>query len=147
MIKTIVFDFDGVLCEYKGWRGHDAIGKPKTKWINAVKRWFEQGHKLKLSTTRLNPYPFGPEKPDADVLNGKALGYVKAWLEEQGIGGFFIEITGYKPFGDYYIDDKAVYVGEPGGLDPDDVETFWEDEEWAAVLPRVGVVERGPLKK
>jgi len=104
----IVFDFDGVLCEYNGWRGHNIIGEPIAEMIDLVKKLHERGHTLKLSTTRLNPYPFGDERPDQDVLLGNAEHYIRVWLKKQGIEECFCEITGYKPYGDYYIDDKAL---------------------------------------
>ena len=111
-MDKIVFDFDGVLCEYHGWRGHDEIGKPIDGMIELVKELYEQGYTLKLSTTRLNPYPFGEnslmEGRDEVVASGKAKEIVMNWLQEQGILHCFKEITGYKPFGEVYIDDRAL---------------------------------------
>lgn len=105
---TICFDFDGVLCEYEGWKGHDKIGKPILGMIVFVKRLHEEGHTLKLSTTRLNPYPFGENAPDKYVQCGGARTLINEWLVEQGIKDCFSEITGYKPHADYYIDDRAI---------------------------------------
>ena len=109
----IVFDFDGVLCEYEGWRGHDKMGKPIKENINLVKQLYKEGHKLKLSTTRLNPFPFGKNKEgDEGVMKGIAYGFIKLWLEKNNIFHCFVEITGYKPFGEYYIDDRALRYGQ-----------------------------------
>jgi len=106
----IVFDFDGVLCEYEGWRGHDNIGKPIKENIAFVRELKNMGHKLKLSTTRLNPYPFREHKEaDELVLSGKAREIIKDWLDSCDIIACFTEITGYKPFGDIYIDDRGFY--------------------------------------
>ena len=110
-MMDIVFDFDGVLCEYHGWRGHSNFGEPIKENIELVKNLFDEGHKLKLSTTRLNPYPFGEglmDEPDELVLSGEAKERIMDWLQKQGILGFFKEITGYKPFGNIYIDDRAM---------------------------------------
>lgn len=108
----IVFDFDGVLCEYSGWRGHDEIGRPNEGVIELVKELFEQGYDLKLSTTRLNPYPFGENNlmkgRDEVVASGRAKEIIMNWLQEHDILKCFKEITGYKPFGDVYIDDRAL---------------------------------------
>jgi len=118
----VVFDFDGVLCEYKGWRGHDDIGKPIKEMVGLVKKLYKRHHTLKLSTTRLNPYPFGTnDKVDEEVFSGKASANIRYWLKKQGIEHCFSEITGYKPFGDYYIDDRGLrYAGvekdNKGGL-------------------------------
>jgi hypothetical protein len=106
----IVFDFDGVLCEYEGWRGHDNIGDPIKENIALVRELKNMGYKLKLSTTRLNPYPFGEHKEADDwVVSGKAKEIIKDWLDAYDIITCFSEITGYKPFGDIYIDDRGFY--------------------------------------
>ena len=105
----IVFDFDGVLAEYQKFEGHDKFGKPISEMIELVKRLYERGCILKLSTTRLNPYPFGKAgKADMMVINGKAQEFIEKWLESQGILACFTELTGYKPYGDFYIDDKGL---------------------------------------
>jgi hypothetical protein len=108
----IVFDFDGVLCEYEGWRGHDKIGEPIAVMIELVKK-LGCDNKLKLSTTRLNPYPFGDyDSPDELVVSGKVKQIIEGWLQKQDILLYFDEITGYKPFGDIYIDDRGFYFNK-----------------------------------
>jgi len=102
----IVFDFDGVLCEYEGWRGHDKIGKPIPEWVDAVKRWSGWGHKIKLHTTRLNPFPFGDDKIDEEVVSLMAKRSIINWLSDAGILDCFTIISEYKPYGDFYIDDR-----------------------------------------
>jgi len=110
-----VFDFDGTLCEYSGWRGHDKIGKPIADMIELVRRLREHGDMLILSTTRLNPYPFGevgvmgePPKKDEFVENGYAYDCIHRWLKKQGIRYCFRYLTGYKPYADYYVDDRGI---------------------------------------
>jgi len=108
----IVFDFDGVLCEYQGWRGHDNIGEPIMPMVDLVIDLHKKGHKLKLCTTRLNPHPFGDERIDEDVVSLKAKRTIIDWLDRHGILDCFVEITGYKPYGEYYIDDRALRYGD-----------------------------------
>ena len=110
--KHIVFDFDGVLSKYEGWQGHDSIGEPIWDMIQLVRDLHSDGHKLKLSTTRLNPFPFGLDKPpERLVMNGFVYNRIKTWLSLPPINIFecFEEITGYKPFGEVYIDDRALF--------------------------------------
>ena len=113
----IVFDFDGVLCEYQGWRGHDDIGEPILEMVDLVSDLFDEGHKLKLCTTRLNPYPKGDLWEDEVVSSGKAKEIIMKWLEENKILHCFKVISGYKPFGDVYIDDRAIRFGDVKGED------------------------------
>jgi len=111
-VKHIVFDFDGVLCKYEGWQGHDSIGEPIYDMIRLVRELWFRGHKLKLSTTRLNPFPFGWDKPpDKLVLNGFVYNRLKTWLSQPNINIWkcFEEVTGNKPFGEIYIDDRGLY--------------------------------------
>ena len=120
MVMDIVFDFDGVLCKYEGWRGHDNIGKPITVMIELVKKLHAKGHHLKLCTTRLNPYPFGQnKKADDSVQSGYALETITEWLYNNKVVSCFEEITGYKPFGDIYIDDRAIRFENPKQLHGD----------------------------
>lgn len=114
MEVIICYDFDGTLCEYNGWGGHDKIGKPlrhpkdKRVMVDIVKELSDMGVILKLSTTRLNPYPFGDkEKPEEVVTSGKSKEYIERWLKKYDILRCFSEITGYKPYADKYIDDRG----------------------------------------
>lgn len=112
----IVFDFDGTLCKYDGWKGHNNIGKPIPGMIKLVKTLLDEGHTLKLCTTRLNPCCTSPGYEDPLVVCGAAREYIERWLRLQGILHCFKEITGYKPYGDVYIDDRAVRY-DPVALD------------------------------
>jgi hypothetical protein len=102
-----IWDFDGVLCEYVGWRGHDNIGEPQPIYIEMVKDLDSLGIEQALSTTRVNPYPHGKLFEDKIVTSGEALEHIMDWLKTQGILECFGEITGYKPYGDFYIDDRG----------------------------------------
>jgi len=106
----IVWDFDGVLCEYEGWRGHNNIGKPIKENLKLIREFKTMGYVQKLSTTRLNPYPFGEHKEaDKYVLDGTSKEVIKDWLDSFDVLTCFSEITGYKPYGDIYIDDRGFY--------------------------------------
>lgn len=108
--KSLCLDFDGYLCKYESWMGHGTIGAPIKDKILMVKFLNFKGCILKLSTTRLNPFPFGEglmDEPDKVVLSGQAKEYIMNWLKEQNILHCFKEITGYKPYADYYLDDRG----------------------------------------
>jgi len=105
----IAFDFDGVLCEYQKWQGHDHIGKRIQPTINTIQKLHKEGHNIKLHTTRLNPQPFGTSQmQDPLVLNGEARKIIEEWLLQHNILNCFSELTGNKPYADIYLDDKAV---------------------------------------
>ena len=103
----IVFDFDGVVCDHviNNW-SHEKFVEPIQKGIELIKELHRNGHNLKLSTARL--YPTMNGKHDHDVYTGKAKVILKKKLTELGIIHYFSEITGYKCYGDVYIDDRAV---------------------------------------
>lgn len=102
-MKCVVFDFDGVLCEYTGWKGIKHIGEPIPEMIEIVEDLYDSGIVLKLSTARMNPKLQGFD-------NAELAGFfVSAWLHEQEIHHCFDEITGCKPLGQIYIDDRAFH--------------------------------------
>lgn len=104
---NIVFDFDGVICDHiTGNWSHEKFGEPLKEGIDLVKELYRSGHELKLSTTRLCPMING--KHDNDVITGRAKVLLKNKLNDLGIIHCFTEITGYKCYGDVYIDDRAI---------------------------------------
>lgn len=109
-MTTVCFDFDGVLAEYDGWKGHGIIGKPIKEMIDLVGRLHNAGHTLVLCTTRLNAHPFVdmPNKVDKEVVSGYADVCIREFLEGEGILTFFSKIGCEKVFADYYIDDRAI---------------------------------------
>lgn len=113
---SVCYDFDGCLNVYTDWRGHGHIGEPLKHpvdgllVIDVVKELYDMGVELKLSTTRLNPYPFGEGlgvESDEVVVSGKAKEHVMDWLQKYEILHCFKEITGYKPYADLYVDDRG----------------------------------------
>jgi hypothetical protein len=103
----IVFDFDGVICKLHRPYNHYKYGKPIQRTIKLIKKLYNDGHILRLSTTRLCPTFRG--EPDVEVISGEVETKLRKHLKRLGILNCFDEITGYKPFGDVYIDDRALW--------------------------------------
>jgi len=51
-MKTIAFDFDGVLATYNGWKGFDVLGKPNRNVINVLNKLYDKGYYIIIFTTR-----------------------------------------------------------------------------------------------
>jgi len=51
-MKTICFDFDGVIAHYDGWKGVDVFGKPNWDVIDAMKQLKIKGYHIIIWTTR-----------------------------------------------------------------------------------------------
>lgn len=103
----IVFDFDGVICELHIPYNHFKYGKPNNKIIKLIHQLYNDGHTLRLSTTRLCPTFRG--EPDVDVISGDVEKNLRKHLDKLDVLHCFDEITGYKPYGDVYIDDRALW--------------------------------------
>jgi phosphoglycolate phosphatase-like HAD superfamily hydrolase len=98
--RTIAIDFDGVIAEYDGYRGRDALGEPRLDVREALRELRSEGWKIVVHTTR----------GEHEIL---------AYLAHHGIP--FDEINrnsdyntaGPKPVADLYWDDRAVcYSGD-----------------------------------
>jgi hypothetical protein len=118
---NIVFDFDGVICDQI--RPYDPLkfGTPNLEMIKLIRKLHRQGHHLKLSTARLCPFIHG--KPDQNVIKGRTLNALTHELSRLGILHCFGTITGYKPYGDVYVDDRALWFD---GSNHKDIETIIE---------------------
>jgi hypothetical protein len=103
----IVFDFDGVICKLHIPYNHFKYGTPIKRTIKLIKKLHKDGHILRLSTTRLCPTFRG--EPDVEVISGDVENSLRQHLKKLGILNCFSEITGYKPYGDVYIDDRALW--------------------------------------
>ena len=101
MKPWIGVDLDGTLAEYKGYEGHENIGKPIPVMLELVKEWLADDMKVKIFTARVSG-----NTADAE----RARHYIKKWLEEE-CGITDMEVTCIK---DYYMvelyDDRAVQV-------------------------------------
>ena len=101
MKPWIGVDLDGTLAEYKGFEGHENIGKPVPAMLKLVREWLEDDMKVKIFTARVSG-----NTADAE----RARHYVKKWLQEE-CEITDMEVTCIK---DYYMvelyDDRAVQV-------------------------------------
>lgn len=93
-MKTIVFDFDGVIHSYtSGWQGVGIAADPPTPGMKeAIKDIRKNGFSVVVVSTRC-----------ADPL-GKTT--VESYLAEHGI--FVDDVTAHKPPAIVYIDDRAI---------------------------------------
>ena len=55
-IKAIVFDLDGTLAKYDGWKGVEHIGEPIGPMVALAKKLHDKGVKIKIFTARV-AYP------------------------------------------------------------------------------------------
>ena len=88
-------DLDGTLAHYDRWRGLYHIGEPIPKMLERVRRWVDEGRRVKIFTAR------------ASVPG--AIPPIKEWLLRHGLGD--LEITNVKDFGMVTLyDDRCVQV-------------------------------------
>jgi hypothetical protein len=100
--KTAVFDFDGVIATYDGFKGFDILGEPIEDTIQAMRDLKERGYYLVVFTTR----------PATQILVD--------WLKKNKVPYDDLNrntknpmLTSNKPIADVYIDDRAVrYSGQ-----------------------------------
>lgn len=98
--RTIAVDFDGVIANYDGWKGHGVLGDPREDVVGALRTLRAEGWKIVIHTTR-------------------GIDEVQAYLERHGIprdeinGNSDYQTKGVKPVADVYWDDRAVrYSGD-----------------------------------
>lgn len=96
--KTIGIDFDGTLCRKQKYGDGTIHEVPNEKAAEVMTRLHEDGYRLVIFTTRLNP-SFGGN------ITWKSA-QIAHWLLENGIP--FDEITNAKPEAMAYIDDRAI---------------------------------------
>ena len=100
-VRPYAFDFDGVIAEYDGFKGHDHFGKPIEAVVNAIRILKQQGHKIIIYSTRgeemLRKYCRDNDIP---------IDYINRNPEKEG------ENPG-KPVAYVYVDDRTVlYKGQ-----------------------------------
>jgi len=95
--KVAVFDFDGVISTYNGWRGFDVFGEPIPSTIKVMNDLQSQGWRIVIFTTR----HFTPA--------------MQEWLRIAGVTYDDVNNTKHnpphtsnKPIADVYVDDRAV---------------------------------------
>ena len=97
---TIAVDFDGVLADYDGWRGVDALGAPRSDVVSALRILRQEGWKIVVHTTRseeqIGPYLRQHEIPYDEINRNSAY-----------------QNSGSKPVATVYWDDRALrYSGD-----------------------------------
>lgn len=96
MLKTIVFDFDGVIHSYdSGWQGYEVIPDEAVEGIEDVLKGLKKkGFKIVIVSARCI---------DKD---GKEA--IESWLKLHGLYDYIDDITDTKPPALIYIDDRAI---------------------------------------
>jgi len=71
----IGIDLDATLAHYEGWKGVDHIGDPVPAMLERVKRWIEEGQRVKIMTARIycgeSGEPAGDRYRDAQIARRK----------------------------------------------------------------------------
>lgn len=97
-MKTIAIDFDGTLCKKQSYGNGYIYEMSNEKASDITSKLHEDGYKIVIYTTRLNP-SFG-----GDIEWKKQ--QIITWCDQHGI--YFDEITCEKPEAVAYIDDRAI---------------------------------------
>jgi hypothetical protein len=98
--RILCVDLDGTLAEYNGWHGFTAIGKPIPAVVDMVRREAASGSYIIIHTCRVTTI-------DNRVIH-QAVGAIEKWLRKNKIPHDDIWSTVGKPYGAWYVDDKAV---------------------------------------
>ena len=98
-MKTIVFDFDGVIHSYKsGWKGITNIpDEPNWDVINLIKE-LSKDYKIVIVSSRAS--------------TDEGVTAIDSWLGKYGIAEYFDDITAMKVPAIAYVDDRAVPYAE-----------------------------------
>jgi len=96
-MKTIVFDFDGVIASYSGWKGFDVLGEPNYEVIKTMQHLKSEGYRIIIFTTR-------PATPTlTDWLKRYTVPY-----DDINRNSHNPPMTSIKPIYHCYIDDRAL---------------------------------------
>lgn len=106
--ENILVDLDGTLATYNGWMGKNHIGDPIPLMVDRVKKWINEGKKVKIFTARVcEDVP--PEELE-DVHQ-----YIQEWLIKHV--GTMLEVTYKKDYSTVEIwDDRAIQVIKNTGV-------------------------------
>jgi phosphoglycolate phosphatase-like HAD superfamily hydrolase len=95
-VKTVAVDFDKVVHGYsRGWQDGTIYDPPMPGAYEALLQLSMAGWRLVLHTTRVR---------DAEQVQP-----LLDWLETNGFGDMFAEVTDRKPLAVAYIDDRAIH--------------------------------------
>jgi hypothetical protein len=112
---TIAVDFDGVLAEYDGWKGHEVLGAPRSDVIHALRILREEGWKIIIHTTRAEEHIIG-------YLRNNCIPY-----DEINHNSSYTN-CGSKPVATVYWDDRALRYS---GNAMNDLESIRQFRTWA----------------
>ncbi|MFA6254352.1 MAG: hypothetical protein WC640_03875 [Candidatus Paceibacterota bacterium] len=51
-VHSYAFDFDGVIAQYDGFKGHDHFGEPNEPVVETIRQLKGQGHRIIIYSTR-----------------------------------------------------------------------------------------------
>lgn len=111
-MKTVCLDFNGVLDQYKGWRGPDYMYPPRPGVKEFLKRLKDAGYKVMIHST----------------MDTAKIGQ---WMIDNGLWEFVDGVTPSKPPAVVYVDDRAVCFRGDYDATFAEIETFhayWEKE-------------------
>ena len=97
---TIAVDVDGVIFEYKDWKGIQHFGKPIKKVRECLKILQKSGFKIVIYTCRANPALQEESLPLLEMYIRRELLSTEIPFDEIAMAG--------KPFAEYYIDDHGI---------------------------------------
>jgi len=98
-------DLDGTLARDYGWRGAQHIGSPIKRMVNRIRRWHNEGKRVKIFTAR--------------AADPACIPPIKAWLKKHRLPD--LEITNVKDLAMTQLwDDKAVPMRHNKGTRRDD---------------------------
>ncbi len=110
--RTYAFDFDGVIAEYDGFKGHDHFGKPIEATVEVIRVLKNKGHKILIYSTR-----------SAESL--------QAYCSEHNIPVDYynenpeVQTGSPKPVAYLYIDDRSIrYDGQSADQLLEQIESF-----------------------
>ena len=109
-VPWIGVDLDGTLAFYNGWQGPYHIGEPIMPMVYRIKKWLQEGKKVKIFTARVSNHGVNQ---DGSYVLAYDLARVKKQIEAfcfEHIGQI-LEITNVKDFAMTELwDDRAVRV-------------------------------------
>ena len=113
-MKTVCFDFDGVLASYDGWKD-GAIGGPLPVGVKLLRLCDEAGYRIVIQSCRTHP------DHENTMLQLTAM---KSWLRKHKIPCDYIEIEG-KAMANVYVDDRGLHFDQDMAKQEDDEHTYY----------------------
>ena len=105
-MKTVCFDFDGVLAAYDGWKG-GSIGDPIPGGVALLKLCNEAGYRVVVQSCRTHV-------EHGEFNSVVQLAMMKSWLVKHDIPHDHIEVDG-KAMAKVYVDDRGMHFHQQAG--------------------------------